>query len=84
MKLHPIVAHALEDLANLPFEKRNDKMEGWYIWRLDKNWPTHEYRIFEVTEGIMVDSEPGDDDYGPLFVCERKLYGEFFGPILLR
>lgn len=84
VSVHPLVSGILGKPENLPFKEGREDMEGWYIWRLNPDWPTHEYKVVEVTGGIMVDSEPMDNHGAEWRVTEDKLYGEFFGPVLLR
>ena len=83
-QIHPLVLKVFGDPSTLPFEPGNDSMDGWYIWRLNSDDHVDDYKVLEVTGGVMMDTEPVDS-YGAEFrVCEDPLYGEFFGPILLR
>ncbi len=57
--------------------------DGWYWWRLNPDWPKFEYKVFEVINGIIVDSEP-IDSYGMEWrVVEHNDFdvGEWWGPI---
>jgi len=58
--------------------------DGWYIWRNSPTWPKYEYRIVEVANGMMIDSEPADSFGAEWRVVACKPYGQFKGPILSR
>ena len=57
--------------------------DGWYVWRLNKDWPKHCWQCVEVANGVMVDIVPGNNE-GMWIIEECKPYGQFRGPILAR
>ena len=60
------------------------RADGWYVWRLSPLWPRYAYKIVEVAQGTMVDTEPVDSHGIEWRVVECRPYGEFMGPVMLR
>ena len=70
--------------GQLFFTEPTGDMDGWYLWRNNKDWPQEEYRFVEVCDGTMIDEQVKDKFGSEWMVVECEPYGEFCGPLMNR
>lgn len=70
------------DLQFVPAIKATE--DGWYIWRINSEWPIRDYDIFLIIDGEMTEPVEIDSFSGKYVMESEKAYGELAGPILGR